>query len=113
MPPYPLPQPFPSPLPPMVGPLSPLRSALLLKASLVADAVPANEPLLADMAPEMLQRFVYFLVRDFIPFGVVEHALHRARSETFPLPKDAIAAYAWTVSRELVYEEDPGTPVQQ
>lgn len=72
----------------------------------MADVPPPYEPPLADDAPDQLVRFLYFLTRDFVPFGVIDHALHRARTETYPLQgSDHRAAYADVVARELVYGE--------
>lgn len=86
----------------MRKPYAPLDAALLVWLP-VADATPPYDPPRADVAPELLQRFIYNLTRDWVPVGVVEAALSKARSETYPLTGKH-AEMAEDVARQLVYE---------
>lgn len=73
-----------------------------LEAIYLADLPPSPEPQRADEAPDMLVRFIYYLTRDFIPIGVIDHAMSRARAERDPLPSGAHRDYADETARELV-----------
>lgn len=80
-----------------------------LESVILADQTPQPQsPPLADDAPDMLRRFIYYLTRDFIPFGVIDHAMSRARSENYPLPDGDVREYADKTARELVYVPPSG-----
>lgn len=72
---------------------------------------PPLDPPRADAAPELLVRTLYYLVRDEVPFGIVERAVQQARSFPGALPDDVIERYARRLACELVYES--GTPVER
>lgn len=74
----------------------------------MADGVPPpHEPPLAPEAPELLERFIYYLTHEFVPFGAVDYALQRAHAETAPLPAGPMRDYAMRTARELVYRPTP------
>ncbi len=73
----------------------------------MGDVPPPHEPPLAAVAPELLERFLYHLTYDFVPFGVVEYALQRAQSERGPLPPGPALDYANRAARELAYRPTP------
>lgn len=76
----------------------------------MAEAAPPYEAPRAEDAPLLLQRMLFILTHDWIPVGVVESALAKARSQSYPLTGKH-AEWAEDVARQLVYEH-PRTPVQ-
>ncbi len=73
----------------------------------MSDVPPPFNPPLADVAPELLVRFLYHLTHEFVPFGAVEFALQRAQSERGPLPPGPASEYAEKAARELAYVPTP------
>jgi hypothetical protein len=71
---------------------------------------PPYEPPLADGAPDRLKFFIYYLTRDFVPLGVVDYAMQRARDMPETPPPGPARDYADRISRELMYKP---TPVQE
>ncbi len=69
--------------------------------------IPPHEAPLADDAPELLERFIYHLTHDFVPFGLVDYALQRAQSDSRPPPMGPAREYANRTARELAYEPTP------
>lgn len=88
----------------------PVRSRGLEAIFVAAPIPPPYEPPLAPVAPDKLTRFLYYMTRDFIPLGVIEHALERTRSDTDKLPSGPHTEYCERTARELVYEETPVAP---
>ena len=68
---------------------------------------PPHEVPLADVAPALLERFIYHLVHEFVPLGVVGFALQRAQSERGPLPPGPGLDFANRTARELAYVQTP------
>lgn len=65
---------------------------------------PPYEPPMATEAPPFLASFIYFLTKDFVPFGVVDYAMQRARERVDPVPPSPVKEYAERVARELAYK---------
>lgn len=59
---------------------------------------------MAEAAPASLVKFLYHLTRDFIPLGVIEHALERTRSDRDELAPGAHKDYCVLIARQLAYD---------
>lgn len=68
---------------------------------------PPYAPPLADEAPPFLASFIYYLTRDFMPFGAIEYALARARERTDLVPAGPCRDFAELTARELAYKSTP------
>jgi hypothetical protein len=68
---------------------------------------PGYEPPQSDQCPVPLQRFLYLLMRDFIPPGYVESLMMQSTNETAAkiagFTNKDLASYAEKLGRQLTY----------
>lgn len=97
----------PSPRPVM----TPERAYEELRAfTMAAELIPEPyEPPAADAAPPQLTAFLYYLMRDFLPVGAVQHCLTMASPAGqvhTNFSRENLAAEAELVARQLVFTQD-------
>lgn len=73
---------------------------------------PPADPPMADVAPEALVTFIYYIVRDLIPPRYIDSILAHARANQAPMPDDDLRAFAERRARELAYIPPLPEPVE-
>lgn len=67
------------------------------------------EPPVADEAPPQLTAFLYYLMRDYLPAGAIQHCLTMAAPAGRPttsFAREHLAAEAELVARQLSFQHD-------